>query len=198
MNTWIVPTEVIIFRKNNWKKIDIKTVVSCAISRLCLIETDFGVDLIDCWKIPVQILILHHIVDIKLSYINISYSIQMQTKWSPGWALGTWMSFALWTFEALGSWMSFALWKFEALGTWMSFALWKFEVNPMEQIFPESHLALITAYFSEPFRHLYQTLNPCNCELFQIQMFIQDLTTITNEIKRMELAGTSIIPPSSS
>lgn len=33
---------------------------------------------------------------------------------------------------------------------------------------------------------------------FQIQMFIQDLTTITNEIKRMELAGTSIIPPSSS
>lgn len=35
-------------------------------------------------------------------------------------------------------------------------------------------------------------------QLNQIQMFIQDLTTITNEIRRMELSGTSIIPPSSS
>lgn len=33
---------------------------------------------------------------------------------------------------------------------------------------------------------------------FQIKMFVQDLTTITNEIKRMELPGTSIVPPSSS
>lgn len=35
-------------------------------------------------------------------------------------------------------------------------------------------------------------------QLNQIQMFIQDLTQITNEIRRMELSGTSIIPPSSS
>jgi hypothetical protein len=33
---------------------------------------------------------------------------------------------------------------------------------------------------------------------FQIKMFMQDLTTITNEIKRMEMPGTSIVPPSSS
>ncbi|XP_052226806.1 coiled-coil domain-containing protein 42 homolog isoform X1 [Dreissena polymorpha] len=35
-------------------------------------------------------------------------------------------------------------------------------------------------------------------QLTQIQLFIQDLNQITNEIKRMELSGTSIIPPSSS
>ena len=29
-------------------------------------------------------------------------------------------------------------------------------------------------------------------------MFVQDLTTITNEIKRMDVQGTSIVPPSSS
>lgn len=35
-------------------------------------------------------------------------------------------------------------------------------------------------------------------QLHQIKMFIQDLTMITNEIKRMEMSGASIVPPSSS
>ncbi|KAL3858096.1 hypothetical protein ACJMK2_012707 [Sinanodonta woodiana] len=35
-------------------------------------------------------------------------------------------------------------------------------------------------------------------QLNQIRMFIQDLTQISNDIKRMELSGTSYIPPSSS
>ncbi|XP_069134847.1 coiled-coil domain-containing protein 42 homolog isoform X1 [Argopecten irradians] len=35
-------------------------------------------------------------------------------------------------------------------------------------------------------------------QLHQIRMFIQDLTIITNEIRRMELSGASIAPPSSS
>nr|XP_022337399.1 coiled-coil domain-containing protein 42 homolog isoform X2 [Crassostrea virginica] len=35
-------------------------------------------------------------------------------------------------------------------------------------------------------------------QLNQIKMFVQDLTTITNEIKRMDVQGTSIVPPSSS
>ncbi|KAK7488347.1 hypothetical protein BaRGS_00020321, partial [Batillaria attramentaria] len=35
-------------------------------------------------------------------------------------------------------------------------------------------------------------------QLSQIQTFVQDLTQITAEIKKMELAGTSIVPPSSS
>ncbi|XP_064612677.1 coiled-coil domain-containing protein 42 homolog isoform X2 [Liolophura sinensis] len=35
-------------------------------------------------------------------------------------------------------------------------------------------------------------------QLNQIRIFIQDLTQVTNEIKRMELTGTSIVPPSSS
>ncbi|KAH3886208.1 hypothetical protein DPMN_010209 [Dreissena polymorpha] len=46
--------------------------------------------------------------------------------------------------------------------------------------------------------HLYMLRDISGGLCLQIQLFIQDLNQITNEIKRMELSGTSIIPPSSS
>lgn len=62
---------------------------------------------------------------------------------------------------------------------------------------PPSSSWRVSIIFHQKYMSSFKSMN-YYIYFFQIKMFVQDLTTITNEIKRMELPGTSIVPPSSS